>query len=371
MSFEDHIQEARDIQKAILNFLDDEQNSDINYQYLIKLFEDLKIYDNQYNLKLLLHLLCSISNNHHRSSDFFNKINQILFFLKESITKYFSNLSIFNIFKSNKRMLLLLIESKIMIIDRVIAIKLQSEEYKKEGYHLYFGQEISSALNQRKSIEQKENFLAKRKIGENDEYICTLIQKDLIDEFISHINKTNYPIKATISQSIFETNNFLLRQQSISLIEYAAFFGSIQIIKYLLINNVKLEPSIWLYAIHSDNAELIHLIEENHIDPKDKSYKECIKESIKCHSNDITNYFENNYITNNDEYSSFIHNQSIKYYNFEFIQDRMIEKSFIYFCKYDYIFIVDVLFRTKNVDMNYCIVFLENMFLIQFHLFFS
>ena len=51
------------------------------------------------------------------------------------------------------------------------------------------------------------------------------------------------------------------------MIEYAAFFGSIQIIRYLQYNNVSLANTLWLYAVHSYNAELIHFLEENKIKP--------------------------------------------------------------------------------------------------------
>ena len=95
--------------------------------------------------------------------------------------------------------------------------------------------------------------------------------------------------------SIFETNPFLIKRKA-SLIEYAAFFGSIQIFKYLQLNNVELTPSLWLYAIHCNNPEIIHLLEENHVIPEDKSYFECYKESIKCHHNNIANYIKDNLI---------------------------------------------------------------------------
>lgn len=64
-------------------------------------------------------------------------------------------------------------------------------------------------------------------------------------------------------------------KKSISIIEYASFFGSIQIFQYLIMNKVELKPSLWLYAIHSQNAELISLLEENKIDrPKFDSDEE-------------------------------------------------------------------------------------------------
>ena len=34
-------------------------------------------------------------------------------------------------------------------------------------------------------------------------------------------------------------------------------------------NGVELTPSLLIYAIHGKNAEIIHLLEENHIEPED------------------------------------------------------------------------------------------------------
>lgn len=55
------------------------------------------------------------------------------------------------------------------------------------------------------------------------------------------------------------------------MIKYAAFFGSIQIIQYLIFNRVQLKSSIWFYTILSNDAELIHLLEQNEVQPKQKS----------------------------------------------------------------------------------------------------
>lgn len=79
------------------------------------------------------------------------------------------------------------------------------------------------------------------------------------------------------------------------LIEYA--FESIQILKFLLHNEIELKPSSWPYAIHSQNPEIIQIleIEEKKLED-DQSYKQCFIESIKCHHNDFALYFENNII---------------------------------------------------------------------------
>ena len=52
--------------------------------------------------------------------------------------------------------------------------------------------------------------MKKEKNGENDGYLCQIIQKDLIEEFITYVNKEDYPLNSYIEKSIFETNRFLL-----------------------------------------------------------------------------------------------------------------------------------------------------------------
>ena len=98
----------------------------------------------------------------------------------------------------------------------------------------------------KKLIISKSNFEINRKIGVNESIICKFIRNDLIEEFIVHVNKTNIPLNSTINQSIYEITQFLL-DKTPTLIEYAAFFGSIQILQYLLFNGVELKPSIWLF----------------------------------------------------------------------------------------------------------------------------
>ena len=88
------------------------------------------------------------------------------------------------------------------------------------------------------------------------------------------------------------------------MIEYASFFGSIQIIRYLKYNKVPLTFSLWNYVVHSNNADLIHFLEENKVIPgynkslfansfydlfKKESLDDALKESIKCHHNAISN----------------------------------------------------------------------------------
>ena len=157
-----------------------------------------------------------------------------------------------------------------------------------------------------------------------------------------------------INPSIFETNSFLLKNQEVSLIEYAAFFGSVQIFQYLKINNVKLNSSLIIYGIHSKNAELIHLIEESNTFLKtEENYKNCLNESIKCHHNNISNYFISFLSLYNDEIVNIILTQNLKYYKFELIQKNDINQStFHLLCQYDYYTLVNELIKIPSTKIN-------------------
>ena len=56
------------------------------------------------------------------------------------------------------------------------------------------------------------------------------------------------PLTSKIKESFFETNPYLLEnKENMTLIEYAAFFGSIQIIQFLNLSSVPLKTSLWMY----------------------------------------------------------------------------------------------------------------------------
>ena len=193
-----------------------------------------------------------------------------------------------------------------------------------------------------------------------------MIRNDSITDFIIYVNKNNISLESDIPISIYETN--LLLREPATLIEYAAFFGSIQIFNYLKENKVELTPSLWLYSISSNNAEMIYLLEKNNVKfPYDSNYyfyeeeieeeevedvkkcEKCFAQSIKCYHNDITKYFLNNYCDNSD----IILNQSIECYNFLLIQNDDINKSLFHsLCKNDYYILADILLKTTDVDIN-------------------
>ncbi|KAK8841561.1 hypothetical protein M9Y10_027185 [Tritrichomonas musculus] len=371
MSLQKYLEKMKTIQDNILEFLDNEEDPESNFENLRQIFDEQKIFDDQQEFQSLMHLILKIANNYFRKSGFFDKICKILLLCKETMKKYLSNSEIYQIFKDNNRILLILIEEKIMEFDDNIVKQLPSStmlyflpEMQPFKYNKWFRRDNLRITNKflliyKKQEEEEipENLYEDRKTGENNSYICKLIQNDLIDEFITYVNRNNYPIQSNIPSSFYDTNSFI-NECKITLIEYAAFFGSIQIFNYLRMNGANLNSFIWPYAIHGQNAELIQLLKENNIEPYDKTYNECFIKSVIFFQKDIANYFMDNYLDNfiNKIKNMFQNNnieQILESYNFDFIEKKDINKNtFPILCQNKYSKIVEILMKDKNFDVN-------------------
>ncbi|KAK8841639.1 hypothetical protein M9Y10_026579 [Tritrichomonas musculus] len=389
MNSQNYLDMMKNNQGNILQFLEEEEeaNSDEQFQILKDIFNDTKIKDNIFEFLSLLHLISKIADNFHRSPAFICKIERILRFFKEDIKKYFSNSEIFNIFKKNKRILLFLIEEKIIFFDEYIVKKITTnKKFITANYPQYFQPEIQPFINEKwfprherknswfKTIKNElpADFYLKRKKGENDHPLCELIRNDFIDEFIMYITQNTISLNSVINPSIYETNQFLIKKQTekdgISLIEYAAFFGSLQIFKHLRFGRVKLTESLWSLAIHGQNAELIHLLEDDHVDLKDKTYKYYFYESLKCHHNNIADYFLDNFMKGDEENLRSTFNQSLKFYNFAFLKNDFIDEDSLFnLCKYDYCTLVDSLLQNKDIDINKKIIYQQLVNVISYY----
>ena len=124
-------------------------------------------------------------------------------------------------------------------------------------------------------------------------------------------------------------------------------------------NNAYIEPSIWCYAIHGNNPELISFLEDNHIEPDDKSFHKCLEESIKCHHNEMANYILNTHINNEDknEFDKNVYAYAFHYHNYIYFPTDVNHKFiFFYACQYNYISIVEYFIKCKKININDTIV---------------
>lgn len=361
--YHEYTDKMKQIQNSFLEFLEKEDNIEENYQNLTKLIKDQKIEDNQLELKSFLHLISKIAKNHYRNPNFFDKIKQILQIIKNSINNFFTNEEIFEFFEKSQHILLFLVEEKVFRIDESIFAKM----LKNESLANFFKPELQSFSKEDKEKDQDidlEEYNEKRKIGENDSYLCKIIREDSIEDFIIYVNKNDqFSLNSYIEKSVFETHS-ILNGQEVKLIDYAAFFGSVQIFKYLYLNGVALTKALWIYGIHGDNPEIIDILKENEITPEDSSYQKCMKEAIKCHHNGIANYILNNLLQEEEFYvdDKFFRNltcYSFHYYNFSFFPKEPNHRFiFFYACYYDYLNIVQFLFQTKKIDVKEKIIYI-------------
>ena len=344
------LKDFKKMQKYLLSFIEEEDGNG-KFDKLIKIFNQQDIQHNKHKLKEFLYILSAISNNYHRTSNLYSKIFIILDFLKTDINNAFTNFEIFNIFKENNRVLLYLITNKLIVIDKSIFEIIS----KNQNCIFYFYPEVYEFIDKKNTkYELPDNYEEKRLIGENDSYICQLIRNDDIIEFVKYVNKNNISLSDIINPSIFETNQFLIKNSTISIIEYAVFFGSFHIYNYLRHNGVEMEDSLWLYAIHGKNPEIIHILEENHIEPEFNMYEPLINESIKCHHNEIADYLLQNHIS--DLYrntNTFYREDTIMYYNYYYMEKFIFNPSrFCEFIIYDYFYIVDLILKREEVATN-------------------
>lgn len=101
------------IYRSILIYINNDQNASKKLSNLTQLFDKLNILDNLYDIKTVFYTILKIANNHYRGPDFFTKIESILKYFKDEMKDNFSNTEIFNIFQSNKRILLYLVKKKL------------------------------------------------------------------------------------------------------------------------------------------------------------------------------------------------------------------------------------------------------------------
>lgn len=326
----------KEIQIKLLEYVDNDDCQDENFQNIISLITD----EDEHKFLSILNLINRVSENHHRSPNFFTKLFKIILYIKPQITKYFTDCEIFYIFQNNMRILLFLIEEKIISVTETIAKRIRLNKYDD-----YFCPEMKPFFSDLQTKELPENFEEKRRIGENDSFICQIIRDDLIDDFIIYINQTNININSTINQSIFETNNYLISRK-LTLIEYAAFYGSIRIFIYLQSKNVELTASLWFDAILGRNAELLSRIVETVTKPS-HTYLFYLELAINAFHNEIAFYIIDNFIPNNEN----VENLGLKYYNFDFILPETINKSsFFILCQYKFEYLVKILL--KEIEVN-------------------
>lgn len=101
------------------NLLSKEENTEEESLEASLLLKDIFNQEKE-ELEEFLKIICSITNNHRRYHNLYQKAEEILFHYSVQIKQTFTNQEIFQIFKNNKRILLFLFQQKIVIPDQSI-----------------------------------------------------------------------------------------------------------------------------------------------------------------------------------------------------------------------------------------------------------
>lgn len=385
MSISDQLDKMKDIQKLLLKYVESETDNEENYQNLFNLLEDLNISQSKEKIESMLILINNVSNYHFRFSNFNLKIaNVVRYLLKGKQT--LSNDELFFIFKDNKKLLLNLFEENHIVMNESIARSILEYPNQDAYYPYYFypqikpfisdkiAQQIYSEINIPKDDNFLKNFRKNQNIGENENYVCELIRKDQINDFTSYCRQVETNLYSEIKPSIFETNSFLLSHKPL-LIDYAAFYGAINIFRFIFTymnNDPKYKQNIWLYLAHCPNEDIMKILNENNIKIPSSSYNFnpfnekvdpydiVLEESIKCHHIDFANFIFQNYI--NEKIMSYntennfernVYAYAFKYRNYVFFPSDMNYKFLFYYaCKYNYYEVVEFMLKCKSINLN-------------------
>lgn len=333
-----YLETATKLYDKILNFIANERSSQEDYQDLISYIEENEIQKSKTEFSLFLTLISYLSQDHHRNPNFFKHIEQLILYSKQT----FTNDELTTIFSCCRPVKLILIKHKMynkQIVQQtetpndllndfarkiVRSFGLDDDFFLHPAGHDYFDDLYEE-------IVQDKNFNLEGEIGENSTTVCSMIRNDSIREFASFFKINDCLANYQINKSIFETNRFLI-DKNLTLIEYAVFFGSIKIINYLIWKKVTLSPSLWLFAVHSNNLNVIHLLEDNDVKPVDDDYEKCFEEAIKCHHNGIALYILNNKLSQKSVDN--LIDYSIRYGNFKLLtSSEIIDRIHFIFIK--------------------------------------
>ena len=81
MKIDAFIKEMKSIYSLLIDFIDATEDIDSEFKALIDFLDEQQIFQNQEDVRLLFQLISKITDNHHRPSDFFDKLDKIFQYL--------------------------------------------------------------------------------------------------------------------------------------------------------------------------------------------------------------------------------------------------------------------------------------------------
>lgn len=160
---ESYIENKKKICCTILEFLENSEETyenEIHFQILTELVNSQKIEGDNKEMQQFLKIIKNISDNHYREINFINKIEKILQYYTDQIKQTLSNIEIFNIFESNKILLLFLLENgTIKISDTIYEVIINKIESNDLCFCYFFYPEIKNYVGKEEIIDIKNIYI--------------------------------------------------------------------------------------------------------------------------------------------------------------------------------------------------------------------
>lgn len=143
--------------------------------------------------------------------------------------------------------------------------------------------------------------------------IANAIRYDQVDQLQALLNKKrandqSINVSIVLKDLLFEVDDFL---NDTPLLNYAAFFGSIKCFKFLILNGAEIRPETFKYAICSQNAEILHIIQQKKVNSSTN-----LEFAAKINANNIFDWlYDMTPEKKKKDYKNIAH-ESIIHYNF-------------------------------------------------------
>ena len=154
MEIQEYANQKTEIYKSLMSIVESEEE-EVNdlFKNLYNQIESQHILEDRYELSEFLNMISKITNHHHRGNNFTKRIQQIILYYLDKIKQNLSNSEIFNLFKTNKLILLFLFDHQIINVDEYI-LNYFTKNDNRYNFSKFFYPEIKKCLSE---MQQKKN----------------------------------------------------------------------------------------------------------------------------------------------------------------------------------------------------------------------
>ena len=171
---------------------------------------------------------------------------------------------------------------------------------REELLHSLFPQNSLESILMEDKIEELKNYILTNNTFSNDAKL-----KVRTFSIITDLEK-KVPIMS--NDYFFSTSSKYVKEINISanLLDFCAFYGSIECFKFLQINGCQFSSNITQFSIAGGNLQIIHIVSENGF-----SFNNCFRTSVQFHQKSITDWLVSNYAC-----EEFIFTECLRFYDY-------------------------------------------------------